>query len=344
MGVVPVDQVKSMDYGFAGLPFCSFAQNSTVSITPMDYGYLGVPFVVNYSITAITTISELPTETIQIICPFSAFNTTGQMTESITIESVFSNVLLVAELLESISVLDNYSAINAVISWSESYALSDDIHGFNTVIIIPSEDIAINDVHDLHMVFDKILEEKTRPKPRPVKIRTVTKYVPEITEGRWSVKYAPIIRAMVAKGLTNSDVAEALGVELRTVYRWKEEHIEAKTAFDEGNAIRLERCEKSLFEVANGYEMKATYFAMYKGQIVSEEYIKKYPPNVPALLKILSTLDKQKWGDVSGNSVTQTLNIINNSMNYENLSIDELKLAEKLGLQSIKREMTENGE
>ena len=191
-------------------------------------------------------------------------------------------------------------------------------------------------------IFDKVLEEKKKPKPHPVKV--ITKYVPEITEGRWSVKYVPIIRTMIAKGLTNSDVATALGVELREFFRWKEIHPEAKQAYDEGNAIRLEKCEKSLFEVANGYEMESTYFAMYKGEIISQKYIKKYPPNVPALLKILSTLDKQKWGDVSGNTVTQTLNIINNSMNFEDLSLEELKLAEKLGLQSIRKQMTENGE
>lgn len=204
---------------------------------------------------------------------------------------------------------------------------------------------SVNQVRSkLDDIFDKVLEEKKKVKSHPVKIRTITKYVPEITEGRWSVKYAPIIRAMIAKGLTNSDVAEALGVDLRQFFRWKENHPEAKQAYDEGNAIRLEKCEKSLFEVANGYEMEATYFAMYKGEIISQKYIKKYPPNVPALLKILSTLDKQKWGDVSGNTVTQTLNIINNSMNYENLSLEELKLAEKLGLQSIRKQMTENGE
>lgn len=58
------------------------------------------------------------------------------------------------------------------------------------------------------------------------------------------------------------------------------------------------RVEKSLFERALGYSHKDTQFFCYQGEIVSQETVKHYPPDVSACVFWLCNRQPKRWKNV----------------------------------------------
>jgi len=55
-------------------------------------------------------------------------------------------------------------------------------------------------------------------------------------------------------GATDKEVADFLGVDVRTLYRWKGENDEFCQALKAGKEVADERVERSLYQMATGYE------------------------------------------------------------------------------------------
>jgi hypothetical protein len=158
MGLASVENVKSMDYCFNGMPFCDFPLDITVETRKMDYAFNGIPFVTNYQTTAVTTIVQMGDETITISDNPFAFNTTCLMSETSTISDLLSGVVLAYGMEENITVSDSYGRYNAACVMSEAIALTDALSSYNAVVPM-SEALTISDEFTARMLWLTSLEE-----------------------------------------------------------------------------------------------------------------------------------------------------------------------------------------
>jgi hypothetical protein len=100
-------------------------------------------------------------------------------------------------------------------------------------------------------------------------------------------KYHPDFHLAVAKklyelGATDSDLAEAFGVSIPTLWDWQAEHTELFEACKIGKDIADGKVKRSLFQRATGYTYRAVKIMKHKGEPIVVPYNKHVPPNVNA--------------------------------------------------------------
>lgn len=62
--------------------------------------------------------------------------------------------------------------------------------------------------------------------------------------------------SLAMKGATDDDIAEAFGISVRTLHRWKLEHESFLAALTTGKEVSDAKVEKSLYQRALGYQIK----------------------------------------------------------------------------------------
>lgn len=131
------------------------------------------------------------------------------------------------------------------------------------------------------------MAEKAHPGGRP------TKYRPEFCN---MVMNADPIRSV---GATDSAIADALGIDRATVFRWREEHPEFAAACAAAKEIADDRVEASLFERANGYSHPAVKIFMPQGaaEPVYAPYTERYAPDTGAAFNWLKNRRPHLWRD-----------------------------------------------
>jgi len=75
--------------------------------------------------------------------------------------------------------------------------------------------------------------------------------------GRPSVykpEFAQIAEKMCELGATDTEIAEAFGVSVRTIHSWKHEYEEFSASLKAGKSLADERVERSLYQKATGYD------------------------------------------------------------------------------------------
>lgn len=100
------------------------------------------------------------------------------------------------------------------------------------------------------------------------------------------------------KGLTDRELAYALGVSDQTIEYWKRKKPEFDEAVKKGKEHADARVARSLFEKAVGYEHDDTYITQFQGQIITYPYKKKYPPDTTAAIYWLNNRTRhqeQPW-------------------------------------------------
>lgn len=105
--------------------------------------------------------------------------------------------------------------------------------------------------------------------------------------------------AIIAEGGTDSAIAEALSVDVRTVYRWKDEHPEFLEACQAVKAHVDDRVEASLFKRGIGYSHAAVKIFMPTGAgaPVYADYTEHYPPDTAAASLWLRNRRPAVWRD-----------------------------------------------
>lgn len=115
-----------------------------------------------------------------------------------------------------------------------------------------------------------------------------TKYKPE---------FAKIAESMAKLGATDIEIADALGVEARTLYRWKAENKVFCQAVKVGKEVADERIERSLYARASGYEHDEVDIRVVQGAIVQTPIRKYYPPDTTAAIFWLKNRRPADWRD-----------------------------------------------
>lgn len=103
---------------------------------------------------------------------------------------------------------------------------------------------------------------------------------------------------MAKIGLTDAQMAELLDVTEQTFNNWKKAKPKFFESLKSAKAVADAEVERSLYERAMGYRHPDTKMFYDKDAgVVSEEYIKHYPPDVTACIFWLKNRKPSEWRD-----------------------------------------------
>ena len=109
--------------------------------------------------------------------------------------------------------------------------------------------------------------------------------------------FAEQARKLCRNGATDREVADILGVCVRTFYRWRAEHDAFSDALSAGKDLADDRVERALYERACGYEyddVKIFNPAGAKGPVIVPVTV-HVPADVGAAKQWLATRRPQPW-------------------------------------------------
>lgn len=100
---------------------------------------------------------------------------------------------------------------------------------------------------------------------------------------------------MAQEGATDREIAEALEIEERTLYRWRHAHPEFRQALILGKESADDRVESALYHRAIGYRHDAIKIMQYEGQVIVEPYVEHVPPDIGAIKMWLTNRRPDRW-------------------------------------------------
>lgn len=100
-------------------------------------------------------------------------------------------------------------------------------------------------------------------------------------------------------GATDQELADFFEVSVRTIYRWKADHVEFCQALKAGKSMADDRVERSLFQRAVGYEQDDVKIFMPAGaeQPVYAPFRAKIAPDTTAAIFWLKNRRRAEWRD-----------------------------------------------
>lgn len=123
-----------------------------------------------------------------------------------------------------------------------------------------------------------------------------------MTTGRpsdFKPEFCETARQLCEGGATDEEIAQALGVHVATIYRWKAKHPAFCEAIKVGKAAADDRVELSLYHKAIGYKHEAVKIFMPAGAVmpVYAPYTEHVPPDTTAAIFWLKNRRAAAWRD-----------------------------------------------
>lgn len=109
---------------------------------------------------------------------------------------------------------------------------------------------------------------------------------------------------MCLGGATDQELADYFGVDVRTLYRWKNTQPEFRQALKVAKDASDDRVERSLLERALGYERDEVDIKVVNGEIVQTPIRKFYPPDTTAAIFWLKNRKPAEWRDMKATELT----------------------------------------
>lgn len=112
-------------------------------------------------------------------------------------------------------------------------------------------------------------------------------------------EYANTAKHMCQLGATDIELADAFGVNVRTIYRWQADYPEFCQALKAGKDIADERVERSLYQKAVGYTHEAVKVFLHAKTAtpVYAPYREHVPPDTTAGIFWLKNRRPEQWRD-----------------------------------------------
>lgn len=99
-------------------------------------------------------------------------------------------------------------------------------------------------------------------------------------------------------GFTDQELADFFNVDVRTIYRWKNDYPEFCQSLKAGKEHLDERVERSLYHRAIGYTFESEKVFQFQGAIVRTPTREHIPPDTTAAIFWLKNRRSQEWRDV----------------------------------------------
>ena len=112
------------------------------------------------------------------------------------------------------------------------------------------------------------------------------------------------IEGWARDGLTDEHIANSMGVNKATLYRWKEKYCDICNALKRGKEVVDRQVENALLKRALGY----TYEEItYEGGVETKRVVKEVVPDTTAQIFWLKNRKPDKWRDKPGYEDTSEL-------------------------------------
>ncbi len=108
--------------------------------------------------------------------------------------------------------------------------------------------------------------------------------------------------ALYKKGKTDAQVAEIIGVSVRTIHNWKGKNPSFFHSLKDAKQIADELVEASLFSRATGYSHKAEEIFCAFGRVTRVKTVKQYPPDTTAAIFWLKNRQPARWREIENPS------------------------------------------
>jgi len=106
-----------------------------------------------------------------------------------------------------------------------------------------------------------------------------------------------ILEGWARDGLTDEQIAENVGISVRTLYRWKIQHCQICQALKKGKDAADREIENALFKRAKGYDFTETRIKKKDGVVIEETVITKHiPGDTTAQIFWLKNRKPDYWG------------------------------------------------
>lgn len=116
--------------------------------------------------------------------------------------------------------------------------------------------------------------------------------------------FCNIAASACARGATIAEVADILGVDRTTVWRWRARHEDFCLALKVGREMADERVGFSLYERAVGYTYDTVKIMQYEGAPVIVPHQEHVPPDVTAQRLWLTNRRPEEWKDKVSSEVS----------------------------------------
>lgn len=108
-------------------------------------------------------------------------------------------------------------------------------------------------------------------------------------------EYCRIVQAMCELGATMPEVADALGITLATLYRWRISFPAFCEALKVGKEPADDAVEASLLKRAQGYDVVVEDVRVVGGKIKKVNVIKHIPPDPTSMIFWLKNRRRSEW-------------------------------------------------
>ena len=108
-------------------------------------------------------------------------------------------------------------------------------------------------------------------------------------------EYVTLAATLAVNGATDDQIADEIGVSVRTIARWYNKHPEFRQAVAYGKERADERVERSLYHRAVGFEMDTVKIGFFEGSPVFAEHREYYPPDTNAAKLWLMNRKPNEW-------------------------------------------------
>lgn len=111
-------------------------------------------------------------------------------------------------------------------------------------------------------------------------------------------EFAEEASRLCEEGATDQELADYFGIDIRTLYRWKNTETEFRHALKASKESSDDRVERSLFERACGYERNEMDVRVVGGELVQTPIRKFYPPDTTAAIFWLKNRRPEQWREM----------------------------------------------
>lgn len=120
------------------------------------------------------------------------------------------------------------------------------------------------------------------------------------------------IQGWARKGLSNDQIAENMGIDRATLYRWADKYSDFRDALKRTKEITVYEVEDAMFKAAKGYFVEETKTITNKdGKTLRIETNKKWiPPNTTAQIFYLKNKDPDNWRERNDLSLTASNGVL----------------------------------
>lgn len=118
-------------------------------------------------------------------------------------------------------------------------------------------------------------------------------------------EHIKLAKKVALLGATDVEIADVLGVDVRTLYRWRNQNDAFCQALTVGKEVADAKVEDSLYRRATGYSHPAVKIMACDGVVKHEQYTEHVPPDVTACIFWLKNRRPEAWRDQREHLVTR---------------------------------------